>query len=264
MNTLKLLGTLLAALLFSIGLACLISPFLSYPFFRILNRCFMVCALTGVYFFEKVSQKNPFWPAGLAKRPDTGFLIASGLTFAILSLLILTLVAYACHSVSLYFQPPKPKKLFYYTTSAILIAFFEELFFRGFLFQTLKKDCSLRASILISNLLYSAVHFIRPLLTKPEELTSVWTEAPGLFLFGIFLTYAFLKTGSLYFSMALHGGFVFFMKMDGIFVNRLMVGHWLFGEERLIGGIATWAIFLVAFPWVRWISRRRAYLPMQN
>ena len=264
MQTLILLGIFFVAVLLSSGAASLLDPFLPFSFMRIFNRCFLLFGLTGAYFFRTRFQKKPLASLGLAKEEHTLSLIVKGVVFALLSLLVLTLLSRLCQTVVFEYHPPKLKKLFYYVSGAILIAFFEELFFRGFLLQTLMEDLPTRPSVILSSMIYSLAHFIRPLvLNEPNELSLFYTESVGLFLFGILMSYAFLRTRSLYLPMGLHGGFVFFLKMDGIFVNRPMVTpEWLFGGERLVGGIVTWLIFAVAFPWVKRVGRR--YLPMQN
>lgn len=264
MNTLRLIGLFGIVLLLSIGFAFALSPFLPFPSFRIFDRFFLILGLMATYLFRVRLQKKSLATLGLKRKGHSVSLVFSGIAFALLSLMVLTFVASFCQATAFHYHPPKLKKLFYYTTSAILIGFFEEFFFRGLFLQTLMEDFSTWFSVGVSSLVYSLIHFLKPfLLNKPEDLTLFYTESAGLFLFGTLMSYAFLRTRSLYLSMGLHAGFVFFLKMDGIFVNRLIVDpKWLFGEERLIGGIATWSLFLVAFPWVWRLSR--SYFPMQN
>lgn len=264
MRTLTLLGIFSVAVLLSLGFAFLLTPFLPFSFLRIFNRCFLVFGLTGAILFRARLQRKSFVSLGLEKNGNSLSLVLSGVAFALASLFLLTLIAACFQAASFEVHPPRLKKLFYYVVGAILTGFFEELFFRGFLLQTLMEDASTRLSVVLSSLAYSLVHFVRPLLlNKPEDFPLFYTESIGLFFFGVLMAYAFLRTRSLYLSMGLHGGFVFFLKMDGIFVNRLMASPvWLFGGERLIGGIVTWLIFLAAFPWVRWLTR--GYFPMQN
>ena len=263
MTTLKLFGFIAAALLLSLALALFLSLFLPFPTFRIFYRSLTIFGLIGAYLFRTRVQKKSFPSLGLERRGNSSSLVWNGIAFALLSLLILTLLAYLFQAVSLEYHPPKPKKLFYYTLSAFFVGFFEELFFRGLLLQTLMEDFPAKLGVVVSSLVYSLLHFVRPLvLNKPEDLNLFFTESIGLFLFGVLMSYAYLRTRSLYLGMGMHGGFVWFMKMDNLFVNRLMVKGWLFGEERLIGGIVTWLLLLAAFPWIRWINQR--YLPIQN
>ena len=256
MNTLKLLGVISIILLLSLLAALLIRPLCPFPFFLIFVRCLEIFGVVGIYLFRTRFQKKSFASLGFKAEGNALGWLLNGIVFALLSLLILTFIAYLYQAVSFYYHPPKLKKLLYYTTSAVLIGFFEEFFFRGLFLKTLMEDFPTWFSIGISSLVYSLVHFLQPfILNRPEDLSLFYTESIGLFLFGVLMAYAFLRTRSLYLSMGLHGGFIFFMKMDGIFVDRLMVKGWLFGEERLVGGIATWCIFLVAFPWISWLSR---------
>ena len=264
MTTLVLLGSFGVAFLLSLGSASLLDPLLPFPFPRILSRCLLVFGLIASYLFRKRFQKKSFRSLGLEKTEDSLPLLIKGIAFALLSLLVLTGVTFLCKAAIFEYHPLKPKKLFYYAVGAILTGFLEEIFFRGILLQSLLEDVSKPMGIFLSNLVYSLLHFVIPLLLhKPADLSLFYSESVGLFLFGILMAYAYFRTHSLYLSIGLHGGFVFFLKMDNVFVNRLNVSPpWLFGEEKIIGGIVTWLLFLVAFPWVRWVGR--TYLPMQN
>jgi membrane protease YdiL (CAAX protease family) len=68
----------------------------------------------------------------------------------------------------------------------------------------------------------------------------------GLFLVGVVLSYAFIKTKSLYLSIGIHTGMVFMMKADGMFLVRVREKlGWLFGDSKLVTGVLVW--FLLIF-----------------
>ena len=257
--TTRCLLLFIPVLLASYGVAMLVAPWVPFSFLRIFNRCLLGFAFPTAFFFQKKIRKKPFSEIGLEGKGTAIRDISKGL---VLSLIFFTAVTWVSlffgFSLVAYHPPPHMRKIFNYVLASILTAFFEEFFFRGLLFKVLSDDCSVPVSLGISSGIYSLAHFIRPFFTKSADLSLFYTESIGLFLFGILLAYAFYRTGSLYFSMGLHGGFVLLLKLDGIFINRLMREPvWLFGEERLVGGIVTWPMFLAVFLCIRWLTRRR-------
>ena len=260
MMTCRLLFVLIPVLLASWGAATVITPLLPFPFFRVFDRCLLVLAMLAVLFFQKRIRKKPFTELGLEGQGRVAKNLSAGIAFSLISVLTVTGVSLLSRfSVLAYHPPPHMRKIFNYFFASILTAFFEEFFFRGCLFKTLRDDFSPSWSMVVSSAVFSLAHFIRPFFTDSHDLSLFYTEAFGLFLFGILLAYACFRTGSLYLSMGLHGGFVLFLKMDGILVNRLMrYPSWIFGEERLIGGVVTWSIFLVAVPWIKGFTQKNS------
>ena len=246
-------------LLISLSAANLIAPFLPFSFPRIFNRCLLVFAFPTAIFFQKKIRKKPFSEIGLS---DGGYAIreiARGVFLSFVSLLAVTLVSMAFGFSTVEFHPPPHmRKIFNYVLASVLTAFFEEFFFRGLLFKVLSDDYSVPLSLGISSGIYSFAHFVRPFFTQGADFSLFYTEIVGLFLFGLLLSYAFYRTGSLYFPMGLHGGFVLLLKLDGILINRLTrEPAWVFGKERLVGGVVTWVMFLTLFPAIRRLTRSR-------
>ena len=259
MTILCFLLLFLPVILASIGTAACITPFLPFAFPRVLNRCLLGFTLPALLFFQKKIRKKPLSEIGLNRQGATVRDISIGLALSAVFFTVVTSVSlFFGFSLVAYHPPPHMRKILNYVLASILTAFFEEFFFRGFLFKMLSDDFSVPVSVGISSAVYSLAHFVRPFFTKSADFSLFYTESIGLFLFGLLLSYAFYRTGSLYFSMGLHGGFVLLLKLDGIFINRLMRDPaWLFGEERLVGGIVTWIMFLAVFLCVRWLTRRR-------
>lgn len=85
------------------------------------------------------------------------------------------------------------------------IGFAEELFFRGWILDELKKDYSPTAAIWGNTLLYASLHFLKPL----TEIIRTFPQFPALILLG--LTFSWAKQsnrGRLGMSIGLHGGLV--------------------------------------------------------
>ncbi len=256
--TRRLLLIFLPVVLVSLGLAWIITPFVPYPYFRVFNRCLYVLGFFAILFFQRRIRKKSFLDLGLGGRGKALSDISAGVLLSLVFFTAVTLFSLYAGFSELHYHPPLARKLMNYVLGSILIAFFEEVVFRGLFLQTLMDDFSTTVSVLVSSAIYVLVHFVRPLLTQPEDLSQFPMESAGLFLFGLLLCYAFLRTGSLYLSMGLHGGFVLLLKLDGIVVDRLMHPPvWLFGEERLVGGVVTWLGLLLIFPLIYWLTRKR-------
>ena len=162
----------------------------------------------------------------------------------------------------------------------------EEIFFRGILFKGLLQNGKVRAFVL-SNLFYSALHFIRPgeayFVDGFDPLAGlrhlVYTFMPfseplnllpgmvGLFLLGIVLSYAFLRTGNLYLSIGLHGGWVFGLHSMRVFgdFRRDDLG-WLFGSTnpKIVSGVAAWIGIISVLLLVHWFTRNRCGLTSEQ
>jgi membrane protease YdiL (CAAX protease family) len=147
------------------------------------------------------------------------------------------------------------------TLAAIVVAMLEELFFRGAIFGALRKSFDWHFALFLSSGIYALVHFLkRP--PVPEAVTWVsglvslaqmlrgFVEVaqliPAFFtllLAGWILGMAFQRTGSLYVSIGLHAGWIFWLKSYG-FLTKEQPGasQWLWGTNKLIDG---WIAVLV-------------------
>jgi len=147
------------------------------------------------------------------------------------------------------------------TSAAIFVSVLEEALFRGALFGALRKGCQWTIALFVSSLLFAAVHFLQ----KAETIEAVtWNSgflmlpqmAKGflnlnvmmpafinLTLAGIILGLAYQFTGSLYFSIGLHAGWIFCQKSYGFLTRgRIDASIWLWGSDKLIDG---WLALLV-------------------
>jgi uncharacterized protein len=89
----------------------------------------------------------------------------------------------------------------------------------------------------------------------------------GLLLIGIVLSYAFLRTGTLYLSIGLHAGWVISIKTVRVFGDYQTENlGWLFGstEPKIVSGVVTWAGILLVGLAVHWITRNRSGLCVPN
>lgn len=81
----------------------------------------------------------------------------------------------------------------------------EELLFRGWLWDELRRDYSFRTSLGINTLVFATLHFLKPL----EAMLKSLPQFPGLVLLGLILVWAKQRSqGRLGLSIGLHGGLV--------------------------------------------------------
>jgi membrane protease YdiL (CAAX protease family) len=131
--------------------------------------------------------------------------------------------------------------------TALVVGLIEEILFRGVLCGGLRRSMGWWPAILVSSAVYSAVHFFqRPpapeFVTWLSGLETVTQLLRGLvsnerlvqgfftlFAAGILLALMFRRTGTLYFSMGLHSGWVFWIKFRG----------WLTAPGLTLGGATT-------------------------
>lgn len=245
-----------------------------YDFGKIMRRILMLSALIAFVLFGKSLKILPLILSAIKLRH--GFLrqFFLGLLLAVLSLLIYYSLAllfgvWIIH-IDFYSVGIIISKLIEYTLLGCLIGFIEEAFFRGFVLQSFMEDMSLPIAVCTTSIIYSILHFFKAdvyvttgfqafvgfttiiQFFKPLFLDFVINlpSIIGYFLVGVVLSYAFIRTGSVYLSIGLHSGWVFMMKADGMFLVRIREkSGWLFGDSKLVTGIIIW-IFLLCMLFV--------------
>lgn len=150
-----------------------------------------------------------------------------------------------------------------YLAAAIVIGILEEAFFRAFLFGGMCDDFGRTGALVTSAAVYAVAHLVRSpahfyvtgldltaglrtLTGSGAQLAHPASALPtllGLFLLGIVLAQAYIATGSVYFSIGLHGGFVLGSKLwPKLIAERAPLPGWLagWGHQPIISGAAAW------------------------
>lgn len=243
-----------------------------YDFGKVMRRILMLVALVMFIIFRKSLRFGTLVSSGLKIRP--GFLkqFLLGFLLAGLALLIYYGFGLLCGVRVIHLDYDSTgniiRHLVGYFLIGCLIAVIEEILFRGFVLQTFRESMTVPMSVCVSSLIYSLLHFFRsdvfvstgfqPFVGfvtiaqffKPLffEFYNNLPEIIGLFLLGVVLSYAFIKTKSLYLSIGFHACCVFMMKADGMFLNRVREKmEWLFGGSELINGALTWSFLICVF-----------------
>lgn len=145
--------------------------------------------------------------------------------------------------------------LFSAGAAAVLVACLEEILFRGALFGSMRKAWKFRTALIVSSLVYAVMHFTQK-ATDPElvkwtsglamlpqmfaQVADVQMLVPKvfvLFVAGVILALAYQRTGSLFFPIGLHAGWIFWLKSYR-FVSTPVAGQatWFWGTDELING----------------------------
>jgi hypothetical protein len=117
-----------------------------------------------------------------------------------------------------------------FTAICLLVGWKEELMSRGYHLQTIASGTSLAWGWIISSAVFGILHLANP----HANLLSV----AGIILAGMFLGYAYIRTGSLWLSMGLHTGWNFF---EGVVFGFPVSGLPFYTLPRIsIGGPVLW------------------------
>ena len=266
-------GSLIFAviLLASAFLAPLLYQFLPYKFERIFNRMVMILSLAALAVSLK-GKKLRISDYGLAwqGQPAVKYLLTGFLT-GIAVLAVFSFVKVAAGQAVWNVTGKGPVfwmlRLGAALGAAFLIAFIEEFFFRGAVYRTLSDQGRKRIYLAygLTSFFYSIVHFVsfkKPFVTAHPGFSDglrlvaapfqsllhfgqYWPEALGLFLFGLVLNHAAAKAGSLYPSIGLHAGCVFYVKTDALFLLFEDKNRFLFASGKFYDGLLGWGFLLL-------------------
>jgi hypothetical protein len=240
------------------------------PFHRFVNRSMLGLALVGLWPFLRSLGTCSWEKLGLAQPWRHRRELYMGLALGFVSLA--AVAAFAVATGTRDFDPGRSASrlatgLGRAALSALVVGVLEEALFRGALFGALRKAYPWTVALVLSSAVYAFAHFFQKAkldaavtwLSGLEVLArmcagfvDVQALVPGLFallLAGMILGLAYQRTGSLYFSIGLHAGWIFWMKSYGL-VTRARPGasSWLAGSSRLIDG--WFAVLVLAAVWV--------------
>ena len=260
------------------------------PFSRFFNRFFMISGIVLFFSCRSLLKIESLSQLGLSPRTRAASDIAIGLCFALGSMFALGFIMSVAGVYEVFFRLSLSESVELYLKAiltGLTVGFLEEIFFRGIIFRGLLEDWKPLPAFLTANLFYSALHFVQPgeqyFLSGVEpwagfrhlfstfapflEPTEIVPGMIGLLLIGIVLSYAFLRTGTLYLSIGLHAGWIISIKTVRVFgdYRRESLG-WLFGstDPKIVSGVVTWVGIILVGVAVYWITRNRAGLCVPN
>jgi uncharacterized protein len=275
-------GTALwAYLLFVFVGAALLAPWIAFglqgvmeaPFRRIVNRCLLGLALIGIWPLIKALGFRSWAEIGLRKGRPIFRDMGAGL---LIGTVLLGLAAGSSIAVGVAAWDPRgilAKQIIGALLSAVVVAFLEEILFRGAIFTALRRTWNDAVALWASSGIYAIMHFFaRP--ADPARIewysgftvlggmlrgfTEFQTVVPGflsLTLLGVIFALAFKKTGVLWLPMGIHAALIFWVKLFGSGTNPAPEANvWFWGTEKLVDG---WFCFILLSLAVVWFSRRK-------
>jgi membrane protease YdiL (CAAX protease family) len=249
-----------------------------YPFPRIFDRTVMVSMLIVMLFAARDLNLIQLLRHGFIHPAAPSIVRAiRGFVVAMIAIAILFGLALAVGGGGVGDREAAAALIPKYFLSAIAIAFIEEAFFRAFLLGGMSDDVGNRIALVASAAIYAVSHLVRSparfyitgyaptaglmtLAHSVDQFTNPAIAIPtliGLFLLGIVLGEAYILTGSVYFSIGLHCGFVLGAKLwPKIILNRAAIPWWIAGGGAipLIAAPTAWVIAIAIFATLRQIT----------
>jgi membrane protease YdiL (CAAX protease family) len=245
-----------------------------HPFHRYYGRTVQVLAVLCLWPFLRALGLRSLAELGLS-RPRWGRLAAGfGLGFA--SLAVVAMIGVAVGAMMLRGEVPAAKlskMAALAAAGAALVAVLEELLFRGALFGGLRRAWSWPFALVVSSAVYALVHFMGKgdgdqvvkwysgfeMLARLLGGFAHWREiVPGFFnltLAGAILALAYHRTGNLHFSIGLHAGWIFWLKMCKATTYPAASRSWIWGTAKLVDGwlalLVLAVVLAVVWKWVK-------------
>jgi membrane protease YdiL (CAAX protease family) len=278
---------LVVALLVGLAAAVVLAPFVAvavarlgfhFPFPRIFDRVVMIALALVLILWAQNLRVVSLLRTGFA-RPVANFAFtARGLLVAVGVMVVLFLLASAMAGFPS--AGHAARLLPRFALSAVVIALVEEAFFRAFLFGGMEGDFGSTGALIVSSAIYALAHLVRAparlyvttldlsagvrtLGLSFSQLSAPLSALPtliGLFLLGVVLAEAFILTGTVWFSVGLHAGFVIGAKLWAkMMVTRRGLPGWLagWGRQPLISGAAAWVAALAVLLLLRALAGTR-------
>lgn len=287
---LKFIAIFISILLLSAVLAPILHDYLPFKFQKIFQRVVMIFSIAAALIFVRI-QKETWVLYGMDWRKDSLSLLCKGVSIALTTLIVYTLVEALFGNVRWSPRDYAWHKWIYKMVSclgtAVVVGPLEEFFFRGFIFQSVRKKIfhgAVMPAMIATSLFYSSIHFINlrrvsvgsdpnfgdslRLIAAPiqsfADWQGVWPAAIGLFLFGMVLNYAAVRSKSLYPSIGLHAGCVLFVRVVGYFTAFLGQHEFLLGSKKVYDGVLGWLFLLgIGFLVALFIKKREDAPPLK-
>jgi membrane protease YdiL (CAAX protease family) len=241
-------------------------PLAEYPFHRYVSRSLMIVALIGLWPLCRALSIRRAVDLGLPPpRPHIGALLSGfavgWATLGVVAILMILGGARSLdltHSLSDWILVPLEV-----AAAAWIIGLVEEALFRGGLFGGLSRRMAWPWALGVSSVVFGLVHFLErpPALEEVRwysglaliprmmrgfgDLEMLIPSFPNLALSGVILGLAYQRSGNLYFSIGLHAGWVFWLKLFRLLTDHASGANaWFWGSGRMLDGWQTTFILL--------------------
>jgi membrane protease YdiL (CAAX protease family) len=238
------------------------------PFHRFLPRSILLLALAGVWPLTRALGGTSPRDLGWAPPAAHWNWLASGSLIGVVSLTIVAVIALLAGGRM--FRESLTvvrlvEKLIGAMATATAVSVVEETLFRGALFGGMRRMFHWSLALLSSSVLYAAAHYLGRAefhgqvkwhagLVFFAQNTRIFADGgvlipgfPSLILAGVLLGLAFQRTGNLYFSVGLHGGWVLCQKLYSALTTSAPGNNVaLWGSGRMIDGWLTFVVLVLA------------------
>ena len=169
----------------------------------------LIIFVSSIYIARRFLDKRSFVSLGLqiSKQTLTDILAGIVITFVMMGLIYAAEVAAGWLTFENFAWQTEPVANVAFQTLLFFVIFIfvgwnEELLSRGYHLQTITSGTNIFWGMVISSSVFGLAHLGNP--------NATWVSAAGVFFAGIFLGYAYLRTGRLWLSIGLHIGWNFF------------------------------------------------------
>ncbi len=254
------------------------------PFHRFLDRSFLILALAGVWPLLRALGAKSLRETGLVPPYGQSKKLFGGLLLGFVSLAVVAGIVLFYGGRALVGGASAGKiveNILSAAGTAAVVAVLEETLFRGGIFGGLRRMFYWPLALLLSSLIYALVHFLQRadlagpvawssgLVLLPRMLAGFvdfYALVPGFFcltLAGVLLGLAYQRMGNLYFSIGLHAGWIFWLKLFGAFTADVPhTAAWFWGTGKMIDGWLAFivlAVTLAVFNHLPGLNKRPAY-----
>ncbi|HEU6448208.1 MAG TPA: CPBP family intramembrane glutamic endopeptidase [Verrucomicrobiae bacterium] len=277
-------GALLAPWLYELAQHLPFPKIANSPFHRFEDRAFLILALAGIWPLLKAFGAKSPEDLGITPPYGQARKFLGGLLLGFFSLALVAALAIGFRERA--FVPDLTtgkiiKTVFSAIGTAAVVSVLEEILFRGGLFGGLRRFLWWPFALLTSSLIFAFSHFLqRGEITGQINWHSGLDLLPQMFagfadlrafipkffsltLVGILLCLGYQRTGNLYFSIGLHGGWIFWLKVYASLTYAFPRNiTWFWGSEKMVDGWLAFFILVIALAIFRFLplaERRLRY-----
>ena len=248
--------------------ADIVDSIFTSPFRRVNDRVVLICVLGLLAPACRMSGLRGRVDFGIPKRSDWARLFGVGLLVAAASMLFVYMIGLFAGVYGPAQVGGVVGELLKIIIGMLLIGVIEEILFRGYILNALRKSLGPVAAVLLSSALFAVVHFITP--AEPEitdrwysgfllfsnlfanASDTFWPEVCTLFCMGTVLATLSYWTRSVYITIGLHAGWVWIMMLFRLFTENQGRLVWLYGpgewiSKGWVSPIMTLAVWAVVF-----------------
>lgn len=212
------------------------------PAFKLLLRTFMVAlaGTGGFYIGRMVVDKKSFLSLGLtcnqAAFKDLGFgLLLSFIMVTLFFALQLSLGLIEFNRITLGAEDGISlfELMLKFLSIGLFVSWFDELFYRGIIYQNMEEGLGLQTSVILSCLLYGLIYMF-------NGVDATWHGGLVIVLLGGIRLLGYLRTRQLWLSMGMHAGWNFCMSAFGYKISAAppsgAIAHIVVESDWLSGG----------------------------